>query len=217
MLTVTANPSWNGEQHGKMNTKAWIAAVTVAVSFASLGFKANATLIDLGERDLPTRLNGVDQAQAFIEADQGLPAGTLTFLNAFDADTNTFFNGGAVDSSHFDVSIIDGGVNGEVSWDLGTTGFQLSYVFLKDGRGSRTGPYLYHLYGVTPDEVFNSNGQQFITINGIRFITYISFFGVPGSPTVPEGGVTLILLALGLIAIELVRRFQFRRAETVRA
>jgi hypothetical protein len=39
-----------------------------------------------------------------------------------------------------------------------------------------------------------------VTINGIRDITYISFFGVPGSPTVPEGSVTLILLALGLIS-----------------
>ena len=189
-------------------------AMAVAVTFGSLGLRANATLIDLGERDLANRLNGVGDAQAFIESDQGLAPGTLTFLSAFDADTNTFFNKGAVDSSHFDVSITDGGVNGEVSWDVGTTGFQLSYVFLKDGRNSRTGPYLYHLYGVTPDEVFNSNGQQFITINGIRFITYISFFGVPGSP-VPDGGMTAILLALGLGAIELVRRFRLQRSDTV--
>jgi len=197
-----------------MNTKKWMAAVTVAISFASLGFKANATLIDLGERDLASRLNGVAETQAFIESDQGLAPGTLTFLSAFDADTNTFFNKGAVDSSHFDVSITDGGVNGQVSWDLGTTGFQLSYVFLKDGRNSRTGPYLYHLYGVTPDEVFNSNGQQFITINGIRFITYISFFDV-SECTVPDGGMTAILLALGLGAIELVRRFRLQRSDTV--
>ena len=190
-------------------------AMAVAVTFGSLGLRANATLIDLGERDLASRLNGVNDAQAFIESDQGLAPGTLTFLSAFDADENTFFNKGAVDSSHFDVSITDGGVNGEVSWDLGTTGFQLSYVFLKDGRNSRTGPYLYHLYGVTPDEVFNSNGQQFITINGIRFITYVSFFGVPGSPAVPDGGMTAILLALGLGTIELVRRFRLQRSDTV--
>ena len=194
----------------KINTKTWIIAVAGAFSFASLGFKANATLIDLGERDLASRLNGVEDAQAFIESDQGLAPGTLTFLSAFDADENTFFNKGAVDSSHFDVSITDGGVNGEVSWDLGTTGFQLSYVFLKDGRNSRTGPYLYHLYGVTPDEVFNSNGDQFITINGIRQITYVSFFGVPGSP-VPEGGVTLILFGFGLATIELGRRSLLHR------
>jgi len=87
-------------------------------------------------------------------------------------------------------------------------------VFLKDGRNSRTGPYLYHLYGVTPDEVFNSNGQQFITINGIRFITYVSFFGVPGSPA-PDGGMTAILLALGLGAIEFVRRFRLQRSDTI--
>ena len=189
----------------KTNRKTWIIVVAGAISFASLGLKANATLIDLGERDLATRLNGANDAQAFIESDQGLPAGTLTLLNAFDSDTNTFFGKGAVDSSHFNVTITDGGVNGEITWDLGTAGFQLSYVFLKDGRNSKTGPYLYHLYGVTPDEVFNSNGEQFVTINGIRDITYISFFGVPGSP-VPEGGVTLILFGLGLVAVEGVRR-----------
>src|SRR6476660_3759368 len=196
----------------KINTKRWIIAVAGAISFAGLGFKANATLIDLGERDLASRINGVQEAPAFIESDQGLAPGTLTFLSAFDADENAFFNKGAVDSSDFDVSITNGGVNGEVSWDLGTAGFQLSYVFLKDGRNSRTGAYLYHLYGVTPDEVFNSNGQQFITINGIRDITYISFFGVPGSPSVPEGGTTLFLTGLALCALEFARRTFLRRS-----
>ena len=95
----------------------------------------------------------------------------------------------------------DGGVSGLVSWELATSGFQLSYVFIKDGAGSRTGPFLYRLYGVTPDEFVNSLGDQFVTVNGIRKITYIAFYGVPGSP-VPEGGVTLILFGLGLGAIE---------------
>ena len=83
-----------------MNAKAWIAAVTVAVSLASLGFKANATLIDLGERDLASRLNGVAAAQAYIETSEGLPLGTLTYLNSFDGDTNLFANDGAL-TLHF--------------------------------------------------------------------------------------------------------------------
>src|SRR6478609_996973 len=75
-----------GKRIMKTNTKTWIIAVAGAISFASLGFKANATLIDLGERDLASRLNGVQEAQAFIESDQGLAPGTLMFLSAFDAD-----------------------------------------------------------------------------------------------------------------------------------
>ena len=188
--------------------------VAVAVAFASLGAKANGTLIDLGERDLATRLNGVAAAQAYIETSEGLPPGTLTFLNAFDAD-GTFSNNGAVDSSHFGCTMADGGVNGLVSWDLATAGFQLSYVFLKDGAGSRSGPFIYHLYGVSPDQFFNSLGDQFVTVNGIRKITYIAFYGVPGSPAVPEGGMTAILFALGLGAIELVRRLRLQRSDTV--
>jgi len=195
----------------KVHPSRWFVAVLMALSFTSIGSRANGSLIDLGERDLATRLNSEPAARAFIEMDQGLPPGTLTYLNAFDGDSGTFFNNGAVDGSHFDVTLTDGGVNGLVSWDLGTTGFQLSYVFLKDGAGSRTGPFFYHLYGVSPDQFFNGL-DQFVTVNGIRNITYIAFYGVPGSPTVPEGGMTIILLALGLVAVELTRRLRLRRA-----
>ena len=186
-------------------------AIMVVFGFVCIGFRANGTLIDLGERDLATRLKSEPAARAYIETSEGLPPGTLTYLNAFDAD-GSFFNNGAVDSSHFGVTLTDGGVNGLVSWDLGTTGFQLSYVFVKDGKGSRTGPFLYHLYGVSPDEFFDSMGDQFVTVNGIRDITYIAFYGVPGSPA-PEGGMTAILLALGLGAVELTRRFRLRRSQ----
>ena len=192
----------------RVHAKSFI-AIMVVFGFVCIGFRANGTLIDLGERDLATRLKSEPAARAYIETSEGLPPGTLTYLNAFDAD-GSFFNNGAFDSSHFGVTLTDGGANGLVSWDLGTTGFQLSYVFVKDGKGSRTGPFLYHLYGVTPDEFFNSLGDQFVTVNGIRKITYIAFYGVPGSPAVPEGGMTAILLALGLGAIELVRRFRLR-------
>lgn len=180
--------------------------VIITAALASFACRASASLIDLGERDLPSRLPGEAAAIAYIENDQGLPPGTLTYLNAYDADGGVFANNGAVDSSHFSATLIDGGVNGNVSWDLSTSGFQLSYVFLKDGRNSTQGPYLYHLYGVTSDQVFNSMGDQFVTINGVRFITYISFFGVPGVPSVPDGGTTLTLLGLALGGMELFRR-----------
>jgi len=55
--------------------------------------------------------------------------------------------------------------------------------------------------------VFNSKGDQFVTVDnrGVRLITYISFFGVPGNP-VPDGGTTLVFLGVGLGAIGLIRK-----------
>jgi VPDSG-CTERM motif len=182
-----------------------------AVALTGVSLRANATVIDLGERHLDDRFHNIQQAIDYIEMDQNLGF-DLTYLNAFDKDG--FENNGAVDSSHFDAMFIDGSVHANISWDLGTTGFQLSYVLLKDGsNAAHNGDFLYHLYGVTPDEVFNSMGDQFVTVddNGIRKITYIAFFGVPGSPTVPDGGATLALLGLSLGGIELVRRTLRRR------
>jgi hypothetical protein len=156
-------------------------------------------------------LSGLAAAIAYIEADQGLLPGTLSYLNSFDANTG-FENNGAVDSSHFTATLIDGERDANVSWSLATSGFQLGYVFVKDGRNATSGPYLYHLYGVTPDEVFNSNGEQFVTVNGQRFITYIAFFGMSEN-AVPDGGATLILLGLSMGAVALLRRTHFRSSE----
>jgi hypothetical protein len=189
----------------------------IAVSLAIAGVLAgsiliaNATVVDLGERHLGARLSGKQAAIDFIVADQNLDH-TLTYLNAFDADGDWDDAHGAVDSSHFGAALIDGGVHANISWDLGTTGFQLSYVLLKDGNFGGT-DFLYHLYGVTPDEVFNSMGDQFVTVDddGVRKITYLSFFGIPGNP-VPEGGASLVLLGSGLGAIELLRRTLLRRS-----
>jgi hypothetical protein len=186
--------------------------LTITVAMASSVIRTNASVIDLGERNLADRLHSINAAMAYIETDQGLPLGTLTFLNSFDADAG-FENNGAVDSSHFGATLVNGGINANISWDLSTSGFQLSYVLLKDGSNKEhTTDFLYHLYGVTPDEVFNSKGDQFVTINGVRLVTYIAFFGVPGSPSVPEGGTTLVLLGSALGAIEVFRRTLLRRA-----
>ena len=178
---------------------------TVGVAAATSILVTNATVVDLGERHLGARLHGRQAAIDFIEADQNLNY-SLTYLNSFDADGDWDNAHGAVDSSHFGTTLIDGGVHANISWDLSTTGYQLSYVLLKDGNYG-LGDFLYHLYGVTPDEVFNSKGDQFVTVDdhGVRLITYISFFGVPGNP-VPEGGTTLVFLGAGLGAIGLIRK-----------
>lgn len=182
------------------------------LAFALFVSQAHADLIDLGERTLTAPLTGVSSAQAYIETDQGLPPGTLTYFNSFDSDVG-WRNNGALDSSYFGVTLSGDETTAAVSWDLSTSGFQLSYVFLKDGREKGGTDYHYHLYGVTPDEVFQSMGDQTVEIDGIRLISYVAFFGVPGSPNVPEGGATLILLSIGLGAIELIRRIRLGRGQ----
>lgn len=100
---------------------------------------------------------------------------------------------------------MNGGANATITWDLATSGFQLSYVLVKDGRDSNTKLFLYHLYGVTADQVFDSNGGQFVTVNGSKGISHISFFGTAGSPAVPDGGSTVAMLSLALTGIGLIR------------
>ena len=189
----------------------------VQIAAAALAFTwfvspTQADLIDLGERTLTAPLTGLTSAQAYIETDQGLPPGTLTYLNTFDSDEG-WRNNGTLDSSYFGVTLSTAETTAAVNWDLSTSGFQLSYVFLKDGREKGGTNYHYHLYGVTPDEVFQSMGDQTVEIDGIRLISYIAFFGVPGSPNVPESGATLILLSIALGAVELIRRIQLRRGQ----
>ncbi len=179
--------------------------VAAAIALAGLG-QAQASVIDLGTRLLRLGSGGPEVGAAYIEMDQGLDPGTLVYLNRFESNKDGFTNDGAVDGSHFGTTLTDGDANATISWDLSTTGFQLSYVFIKDGRTGNGGPVLYHLYGITPDEVFNSMGNQYVTIDGTKQISYLVFFGVPGSPTVPEGGSTLILLGSALGLLELGRR-----------
>jgi len=95
--------------------------------------------------------------------------------------------------------------------DLNTAGFALSYVFVKDGRGSISGPYLYHIYGVTPDAQFDSIIAQLVTVNNSRQVQQVGFYGVVGSPAVPEGGVTLLFMGGAIFAIEPSRRTFLRR------
>jgi hypothetical protein len=194
--------------------KRWVLTVVVGLGLAGFALQANAGLIDLGERDLPDQLTGIQGAISYIEADQGLPPGTLQYLNTYNNLPNTvpgWKNNGNVDDTHFGATLINNDIDGMISWDLGTSGFQLGYVLLKDGRDNPvTGPFLYHLYGVTSDDIFNSNGAQFVTIDGVRKINWISFFGFPGSPAVPVGGATILLLGLALGGIETIRRLRRR-------
>ena len=188
----------------KALTKGGVIWAAIAVVSACLGVDADASLIDLGQLNITTWIAGLPAAQKLTEKYQGPAHGSLTYLNSFDAKSGTLGDRGTVGNDHFAVTLSDGGIDGNITWDLAATGFQLSYVFVKDARDAHN-PSLFHLYGVTSDEVVNGNGNHFVTINGARDITYIAFFGVAARP-VPEAGVTLWLLALGLGLIGIFRR-----------
>ena len=87
----------------------------VGVAVASSILVANATVVDLGERHLGAALRGKQAAIDFIVADQSLDH-SLTYLNAFDADGDWDNAQGAVDSSYFGATMIDGGVHANISW-----------------------------------------------------------------------------------------------------
>ena len=179
----------------------------MALALAVLAIPARADLIDLGIRNLAAVLGDPAAEAAFIETDQGLSTGTLTYLNKFEHTGAWDDAGGAVDmAGHFTATLTNGGADATITWDLATTGFQLSYVLVKDGREGGRGPFLYHLYGVTADEVFNSDGDQLITINGRKGISHISFFGIAGTPPVPDRGSTVALLGLAMLGIGMARR-----------
>lgn len=195
----------NSPDNKKMNKRKYLLMALALIAFA---VPSRANLIDLGQLSLTSVLGNPAAEQAFIEMNQGLAAGSLDYLNKFDVGTG-FDNGGAVASSHFTATLMNGGADATITWDLALTGFQLSYVLVKDGREGGGGPFLYHLYGVTLDQVFNSNGGQFVTINGRKGISHISFFGNPGAPSVPDSASTVALLGLALTGVA-VARSKFR-------
>ncbi len=82
-------------------------------------------------------------------------------------------------------------------------------MLLKDGADDSHNQ-LYHIYGVTADQVFTSNGPQAVTINGQKSISHLSFFGNPAN--VPDGGSALMLLGAALGSVEGVRRFFRKRS-----
>lgn len=186
-----------------LGMKSLVAVVTTLV-LSGFGTTVSGSLIDLGIRAEPFQIIGPAQGAAFIEQDQGLSSGTLIYFNRFlTGPSGGFVNDGAVDDTHFTASASSGAKFGNITWDVTNTGFELSYVFLKDGQDAN-GLFLYHLYGVTPDQVFKSNGNQIVTIDGVKRISYITFFGVPFSP-VPESGATLLLLGISCGALGALR------------
>jgi hypothetical protein len=94
--------------------------------------------------------------------------------------------------------------NATVSWNLTGTGDELYGVYVFGGSNA-------YLYLVSSDELVSSgSGQSIVTPlnNGGQTpaISHILFLGAAGTPRVPDGGTTALLLGAALSGLGLLRR-----------
>lgn len=124
---------------------------------------------------------------------------TPTFLAKFEDD------GGVSGpfSGKFDVGI--SGSQAPSSWNLTGTGYDLVYALVKAGQW-------YQLYGVVPGSNQDVIGDWTVESPAntgpqgqTQDISHVSFFGKP-SNGVPDGGLTAMLLGLGLAGLGVGRR-----------
>ncbi len=171
----------------------------ISVALLGLSWQASANLVDMPAPplglQLMAELTGPSAEAAWIQSHLGLSSAPI-YLNKIDAESG-WDNTGAVDSSHFTAPTTLG-TTADISWDLTGTGYEVNYVLTKSGVIPGTKEHLYHLYAVTADQVLVGGGS--VTVDGLKGISHISFFGSTGS-SAPDGGLTLALLGLGLSGI----------------
>lgn len=171
----------------------------ISVALLGLAWQASANLVDLGLKTLPSGLGDPSGEAAWIQTELSLSS-TPIYLNKINQPPTggpaVWDNTGAVDSSHFTAPTTLG-TTADISWNLTGTGYELNYVLVKDGVDDNK-LFLYHLYGVTADQVLVGAGS--VTINGQKGISHISFYGNTGASG-PDGGLTLALLGLGLSGV----------------
>ncbi len=157
----------------------------------------------------PAHANLIDMGNFLVSSPLGDPGAEATYIGAdtflFKQDTGSSQNG-VVDGSHFTISGV-GNTSATISWDLTGTGYQVNYVLLKDGStGGPNGQQIYHLYGVTADQVLVGGGM--VDMGGsytAKQISHISFFG-NDPPGVPDGGTTLMMLGMALSGLGAIAR-----------
>lgn len=141
-------------------------------------------------------LSGESEATFLIE--NGYNEDCCQFLAKWDK--NNVISG---DFSSFFTVTMTSGNTWTITWDL--TDFELCGVLIKDGAIAGTnGDQLYRFYDVSSDELTNGSGTVTFD-NPVKNISHVSFFGCP-SENVPDGGMTVTLMGLGLSTLGIARR-----------
>lgn len=175
---------------------------------------AQAHLVDAGYALLPTQ----DPKNTLA------PLRTLTGLANLEYLAKNNQGGSTEDgaisyANHFSVTYSADAKSATITWDLESVDFDLRYVVIKDGIPQGGGDKYYHLYSVTPSQykvdatgasvVFNLDGVPEVepgeTPYTQREISHISFYGV-ASQAVPDGGLTLAMLGVGILGLGVMAR-----------
>ena len=185
-------------------------SLTVIAALALIGTAAQAHLVDEGYYLWPAS----DPKDTLPELED-LTGLDLTYLAKNNRDGGTLENGAITYANHFTVSYSADGKSATLTWDLNDVEFDLRYVLIKDGIPNGNSKY-YHLYSVTESQykediqgasvVFNVAGEP-TAGETQREISHISFYGVP-SQAVPDGGLTLAMLGVGILSLGVITRRQ---------
>ena len=174
--------------------------------FCSVSAKAHLILEGYFIDDRPATGEPGDEL-AWIADKLAIPAEDLSFLGRANGsgdnitdDPEYLFADGVVNIiDYFNTDVREA----YLEWDLTGTGWELAAVFIKDGRWAGD-----TLYSVTPDQVLMSSAEQIVTLTPYETrggISHISLFGTRGT-SVPDGGVTLLMLGIGLLGVGALRR-----------
>jgi hypothetical protein len=129
----------------------------------------------------------------------GSTANAPYFLNELIVSPNGsqlwFSDNGWLSGNAFAGTLWEAGSSVSLAWNLAGSGFAITYISVNFNNN------FYHVYSVSPS--LRSDGQISVTGNLRDVISHIHFFGVR---TVPETGMTAVLLLLGLSGLAVCRR-----------
>jgi hypothetical protein len=179
-----------------MNKLKYITAILIAVTSLGLS-QARAHLLDPVQFDVNLADYNPDTELAYLQSQNFVP-GTSQFL--FKENNNGTTDG--LFGQYFTVTMVDGNT-WNVSWNLTGSGMILDGVLIKDGSIDMGDTQHFRFYGVSDDETTIGAGTvEFV--NPTRNISHVVFFGSPG---VPDGGSTVMLLGTALGSLGMARRF----------
>lgn len=168
----------------------------LAVGLALLSVNANAHLVYMGEYQPNLPNANPDTELDWLKTLPGVPS-DVEFLFKDDGTINN--------PKNLDITVTGlDALTGTVSWDVSLSGWSIDYVLVKSGSGRDVGGY--NVYSVSADQRFvNLLGDEIVGPYN-KEISHVSIFGRPGG-TVPDGGLTAVLLGLALSGMGATRRF----------